>query len=496
MTGGRRWSALHGISLRPVGRWTTAIAIGVAVVLLTVSSTLVVGADKPAVALPARSVETVSDPGVPDAVLVSRTLFTSSPAAVVVAAAAERDRRAEAIDLARTNRVPVFRVDATTADRVTAELQRLGVEHAVAVGEVPELGVPVTDEHSVLAGGAAANGTGTVVLLSGSHDDALATAEIAGARAAAMPSPDPRTSGRAVALLKAQPDASVRAIGAGFGSSEQLTERIRLARTVPELPGGGQLMFPGRRVVALYGAPGAPELGPLGRQSISASVARVKALAARYDKLSPVPVVPGFEIIVTVASAEPGPDGKYSRVADPADIRPWVDAAAEAGVYVTLDLQPGRSDFLTQAKKFRDLLRQPHVGLALDPEWRLKPDQVHLKQIGAVAPAEVNRTAAWLADLVADENLPQKAFVLHQFDADMLGDRSKIDTRRAELGFLIHADGHGTPRVKMETWNRIVAGIPPRTWLGWKNFYEMDKPMFSPRRTMGIDPVPWFISYQ
>ena len=493
MTSARRWAALHR---SPVSRWAAAISIGVAVALLVVSSALVVVADKPAVALPSRSVETVSDPGVPDAVLVSRTLFTSAPAAVVVAATADPDRLAEAVDLARANRVPVFRVAPGAAAHVTAELRRLGVDQVVAVGDVPDLGVPVTDQQNVLAGGATANGAGVLGLLSGDAADAVATAAASGARAVALPEPDPRSSGRAVELLTAEPDAAIRAIGDGFGSRDQLAERIRLARTVPELPGGGQLMFPGRRVVALYGAPGSPDLGPLGRQSIPASVARAKALAARYDKLSPVPVVPGFEIIVTVASAEPGPDGKYSTVADPADIRPWVDAAAAAGVYVTLDLQPGRSDFLTQAKKFRELLRQPHVGLALDPEWRLKPDQVHLEQIGAVTPAEINRTSTWLADLVAAEKLPQKAFVLHQFDADMLGDRSQIDTRRPELGFLIHADGHGTPRVKMGTWNRIVAGIPPRTWLGWKNFFQMDKPTFSPRRTMGVDPVPWFISYQ
>ena len=40
-------------------------------------------------------------------------------------------------------------------------------------------------------------------------------------------------------------------------------------------------------------------------------------------------------------------------------------------MYVVLDLQPGRTDFLTQAKRYEPLLALPHVGLALDPEWRL-----------------------------------------------------------------------------------------------------------------------------
>ena len=59
-----------------------------------------------------------------------------------------------------------------------------------------------------------------------------------------------------------------------------------------------------------------------------------------------------------------------------------------------LDLQPGRTDFLTQAKLYAELLKQPHVGLALDPEWRLKPDQVHLVQIGSVSAEEINQMGA------------------------------------------------------------------------------------------------------
>lgn len=482
-----------------VRRWISTLIVGILIVsLVAASAVAVVAAPRHTSALRLSSVETVADAGVPDAVLASRTLFDSSAAAVIVPASADPSTTADAADLATDNRVPMFRVAPDDEDAVSAELRRLGVRRAVRLGgDVPDLGVSVTDDTSALAGEpAAAKGAGTVVLLSAGGADAVATAKASGAAAVSMPAPDPRTSGEAVRLLKERPDAPVRAIGAGFGDRAQLMQRIELARTVPELPGGGQLMFPGRRVVALYGSPGAPELGPLGRQGIPESIARVKKLAARYDRLSPVPVVPGFEIIVSIASSDPGPSGDYTSVLAVDAVRPWVDAARKAGVYVTLDLQPGRSDFLTQAKMFGEFLRQPHVGLALDPEWRLKPNQVHLKQIGSVAPAEVNRTSRWLADLVAKNQLPQKAFVLHQFDADMLGDRSKIDTRRDELAFVIHADGHGVPWVKMFTWNRIVQGLPPRTWLGWKNFFTEDKPMFSPKRTMDVAPTPWFVSYQ
>ena len=82
-------------------------------------------------------------------------------------------------------------------------------------------------------------------------------------------------------------------------------------------------------------------------------------------------MVPAFELIATVATANPGIGGDYSYEAPISLLRPWVDAAGKAGMYVVLDLQPGRANFLDQAKLYESLLRQPHVGLALDPEWRI-----------------------------------------------------------------------------------------------------------------------------
>ncbi len=207
-------------------------------------------------------------------------------------------------------------------------------------------------------------------------------------------------------------------------------------------------------------------------------------------------MIPAFEIIATVASAEPGEGSNYTNMIDPEELRPWVEAAGRAGVYVTLDLQPGRMDFLSQARRYADLLAQPHVGLALDPEWRLRPDQVHLTQIGSVGADKINRTSDWLAGLVRERGLPQKLFVLHQFDPDMLAHRERIVTGRPELQVVLHADGHGEPGVKLETWRRLLADLPAGVWMGWKNFYTEDSPTFSPEATMAVRPTPWFISYQ
>ena len=257
-----------------------------------------------------------------------------------------------------------------------------------------------------------------------------------------------------------------------------------------ELPGGGRVLFPGRRLVALYGHPGTPALGVLGEQDLAGSVQRARDVAAQYQALVAEPVVPTFEIIATVASTAAGPDGDYSTEATVEDLRPWVDAARDAGGYVLLDLQPGRTDFLTQAQRYTELLAQPHVGLAFDPEWRLRPDQRHLRQIGSVDAEEVNRAITWLADLTRDHDLPQKVLMIHQFRLEMINGRERLDLTRAELAVVLHADGFGTPELKLETWTKLHEGAPAGVFWGWKNFIDEDSPTLTPAETVAIGPTP------
>ncbi len=263
-----------------------------------------------------------------------------------------------------------------------------------------------------------------------------------------------------------------------------------------QLPGGGQVVFPGRRLVALYGDPGAPALGALGQQDLAASIRRARHMAALYRPLSSVPVVPAFEIIATVAQASPGPDGSYSSTSSVASLRPWVDAATAAGFYVVLDLQPGRANLLSQAKIYEPLLRLPDVGLALDAEWKLQPGQRPLRQIGSVGIGEVNSVVSWLAALTAAHHLPQKLLVLHQFRLSMIQGEPGLDTRHDDLAIVVHMDGQGTPGMKQETWNAVTAAAPPGVFFGWKNFFTKDHPVLSPPQTMTKTPAPVMISYQ
>jgi len=325
---------------------------------------------------------------------------------------------------------------------------------------------------------------------------AIATAHVAGARVITAQHYDPRTDPAAITALAAAKPRQVVAAGAGFGPVPQLAYRLAVAETGMQLPGGGQCLFPMHRLVAMYGHPGTPALGVLGDQDLSASIARARRLARPYRRLSSVPVIPAFEIIATVAEAHPGPDGSYSYESPLSLLRPWVNKATAAGMYVVLDLQAGRASLLGQAKRYEPLLRRPNVGLALDPEWKLGPRQRPLRQIGSVSAGEINGVSRWLAALTARDHLPQKLLVLHQFRLSMITSEQRLDTNHGDLAIVIHMDGQGTSYDKQQTWQAVTANAPPDVSFGWKNFYTKDHPVLSPRQTMARTPEPVMISYQ
>jgi hypothetical protein len=322
------------------------------------------------------------------------------------------------------------------------------------------------------------------------------TARAAGAAVIGLTGPDPRASPAAIVDLARQRPGAVVAVGAQFGPAARLAGRLAVAEADRQLPGGGQVMFPGRRLVALYGHPGTPALGVLGQQDLAASIARARRMAAQYRPLSSVPVVPAFEIIASVAEASPGPDGTYSSETPVRELLPWVRQAIADGLYVVLDLQPGRASFLQQAEDYQSLLEQPDVGLALDPEWKLQPGQKPLKQIGHADIGEVNGVVRWLAALTARYRLPQKLLVLHQFQLAMIGDERDLDTSHDDLSIVIHMDGQGIPRVKQVTWDAVTAAAPDGVSFGWKNFLVKDHPMLTPGQTMTRTPTPVMITYQ
>ncbi|MEJ5919538.1 MULTISPECIES: hypothetical protein [unclassified Corynebacterium] len=325
---------------------------------------------------------------------------------------------------------------------------------------------------------------------------AIATARAAGLPVKWLPIGDARATKDSIQA--ARDGKKLVGLGEGFGDAKKFAKSVELARdeSIEQLPGGGTLLFPGRHMVATYGHPGVAPLGVMGEEDPEGAVKTAQEYVDKYQNLTDDKVIPAFEIIASVAQGAPGPRGDFTEPAPVEVLEPYVDAMTEAGGYVIIDLQPGSADFVEQAKLYEPLLKRPNVGLALDSEWKMQPGELPGSRVGNVEIEEVNRVVDWLADLTEKNNLPQKMLMLHQFQLQMIRDREKLDLSRPELSVVLHADGHGTPQEKFETWDVLRQDLQPEIFMAWKNFIDEDMPMFTPEQTMDIEPRPWVVTYQ
>ncbi|MEV7760734.1 hypothetical protein [Curtobacterium flaccumfaciens] len=481
------------------------VAIAVSGLLLGAAGCTSSGPDTSRPTLAKASADTVTVADASDAaarsVRVSKALFASAPGAVV-ARAGDTDGIRDAAEAAASAHVPVLLTAKNTSAAVARELDRLGADWYQAEGDV-SLDTDV-EQRQAPDGGDAPESTrasrqATVVVADASADAAaVATAKAAGARVVTMPEgvTDPAAAPDVVTALHQRAKHPTVLVGAAFEALPDPEWTVRAAEGGFQLRNGGQRPFDGHRYVALYGAPGAPALGVLGEQGPKETVQRAEQVAKPYRAESDELVTPAMEVIATVAAGDAGADGDYSTELPVSTLEPYVDAAQDADMPVIIDLQPGRSDFLSQAKKYESLLKKPGVWLALDPEWRLTKDQVPLEQIGSVSASEVNEVSSWLAALVRDEGLPPKALVLHQFRLSMIQDRSALQTH-PELDMLVHVDGQGSQPDKQATWKALHQGAPEGLHWGWKNFYDEDTPMLTPAQTMqDVTPTPSLVTYQ
>ncbi len=415
---------------------------------------------------------------------------------------------AEAVDLARSalgvsaeTRLPATPDASTVVETVNAISGRSSVvlpQTDPAVGSsIPS--APVIDAASVVEGLATPGASGPLWLVDAADPVAIISAaangRVAGARVVAYDPTDVLGHPEVGTALAGIAPEAIRFVGVVPDATEW---ELKLMASGAQLPGGGYHVLPDdqpRRYVAFYGHPATRGLGALGEQGPQATLDRMAPLLGEYAADGST-VIPTFEIIVSVASAT-ATDGDYSEEWPADSFDEWIQFASEQEMYVVLDLQPGREDFLSQAKQYEELLKLPFVGLALDPEWRLKPDQVHLKQVGQVNAAEVNTVVDWLADLVRDNGLPQKMLLVHQFQSRMIVDRETLK-QRPELQMVIQMDGQGPIPTKEETYRFLTLDQEGVHWKwGWKNFFDEDSPQTAtPAFTIDRTPVPVFVSYQ
>jgi hypothetical protein len=265
------------------------------------------------------------------------------------------------------------------------------------------------------------------------------------------------------------------------------------AQETASLPRGGTQLFPDFRVVAFAGTPGIPELGALGVGPLDRAVRRLRRQARAYHRPGR-PILPALDLIATIASSGPGADGRYRYRRPTRFVDTHLAAARRARALLLIHIQPGRSTFMDELRPYRRFLREPDVGVALDPEWRMGPGQRPGQVIGSADADEINAVSAYLDRIVRDEGLPQKLLVVHQFTANMIRRRSRV-RQRDGVAVTVSIDGVGARKLKEATYRRL-ARSGDDLFDGFKVFYEEDGRPMTPAQVLALRPQPDFVVYE
>jgi hypothetical protein len=268
-------------------------------------------------------------------------------------------------------------------------------------------------------------------------------------------------------------------------------------RSKIELPRGGRALFPDHRLVGFCGTPGAPALGELqGNLAVKS-----KALVTYADKYGGTErkVLPVYELIAVVVQAGAGADGKYRHRVDDSVVDTYLRLARESKGLFLLNIQPGQSDFLTEVKHYEKYLRQPDVGIALDPEWAMKTGQRPGKTYGQTTGAEINSVAEYLSKVIADDDLPEKALVFHQVNRYVVKEEATV---KAYPGVVVidSVDGLGPKWSKIETYDNLMRVMPAGVHAGFKLFFDEDHrnggQLMTPIEVLGLKPAPEYVMYE
>jgi len=263
-----------------------------------------------------------------------------------------------------------------------------------------------------------------------------------------------------------------------------------------ELPRGGRSLFPDHRLVGYCGTPGAPALGAL-QGNLDAKAKALEARAAPYA--AGREILPVFELIAVVVQGYPGADGKYRLRVDDRVVDDYLRAARQSKSLLLLNIQPGQSDFLTEVKSFETYLREPDVGVALDPEWAMKTKQRPGVSWGETTGAAINDVAAFLSAIVERWNLPEKALVFHEVVREVVKNELSV-TRYPGVAIIKSVDGIGSMQAKIATYGNLMERMAVGVHPGFKLFFDEDthggSRLMTAKEVLSLSPQPEYVMYE
>jgi hypothetical protein len=273
----------------------------------------------------------------------------------------------------------------------------------------------------------------------------------------------------------------------------ELADAAPPAPPAPELPLGGREIFPTYRLIGYCGTPGGPALGQL----LGNLPAKAKSMKSFADKFPPdrKPLLV-FELIAVVTQSYEGADKMYRRRVDDSVVDEYLKVARQSKGLLLLNIQPGRADFMGEVKHFEKYLKEPDVGVALDPEWAVKAKQKPGVFYGQAKGSLITEVADYLAGIVKENNLPEKALVFHQLNKFVVVEEQDIKPPPG-VAIVKSIDGLGPIHAKHVTYDSLIKLMAPGVHAGFKLFLDEDKriggQVMSPQQVMDLKPQPEYV---
>lgn len=265
------------------------------------------------------------------------------------------------------------------------------------------------------------------------------------------------------------------------------------AKPVPAPPAakrGSRTLFPQNRVLTLYGAAGG--FGVLGRKSLRGAAKKLRKQLKPYRNLSHKPVIGGFDLVAVIAtSCQNRRDKCRTRVSDKV-IRRYLKKIRGMNGRLVLDIQPARSNVISEISHLRNFIREPDVDVAIDAEWNVGKHGTPGQTQGSISAKKLNKASLEIQSIIRNQDLPQKLMIVHQFRKGSISKDGKVK-RRDDVDVTFNFDGIGSPSAKKAGYRQLSR---PRLFNGFSLFYKLDDEMMRPKGVLKLDPKPDYVMYQ
>lgn len=241
------------------------------------------------------------------------------------------------------------------------------------------------------------------------------------------------------------------------GTEEEMVLAVAEPTKEPALEG---TLLPEHRILLVYGLPGDSGFGMLGSYENLRLLEILQEKRDEFQALDPDrPIVLGFQIISSLAQKTPGNDGSYLKDTSVATIYTYIEFTRNHDMLLFLDLQIGRRAVPDDVRRMRGYLSQPHVHLAIDPEFDVERTEIPTQDIGSTTAADITWVQDFLANIVLESAIPPKILIVHQWEEGMIVNRTLLRPVRG-VQLVISVSIWGGIEEKQTTYTTLIADNP------------------------------------